>query len=138
MHLQLCFSLSFCLQLVFLCGFSTSIASLNHHHHKVTLQYSTLVVQLKERPGYSKQILANGSWNGTQWPSMSKMVDNNWMMVPKSFTMEKLLEITPHFPSFKKLVVWGFWLFSMQCEESNPSDFLFSLRSCGNNAGHEN
>ena len=43
--------------------------------------------------------------------------------------MEKWLEITPHCPSFKKLVV--FWLFSMQCKKSNPSDFFDEV--CGNN-----
>ena len=129
MHLQLCFSLSFCLQLVFLGGFSTSIAWLDESFESssttVTLQYSTLVVQPKKKAW----ILKNKHWpmvpgmepNGHPW---IKRVVYNWMRVPKSFTMEKWLEITPHFPSFKKLVVWGFLVVFYAMPKKNPSEFF--------------
>lgn len=133
MHLQLCFSLSFCLQLVFLRGFSTSIAWLDESFESSSQGDPSIFdtsSAAKKRPGYSKQhwpMVPGMEPNGHPW---IKMVVYNWMMVPKSFTMEKWLEITPHFPSFKKPV--GFWVFlvvfyAMQKIKS----FRFLWWSCG-------
>ena len=100
-----------------------------NHHHKVTLQYSTTGAA-KERPGYSKQTLANGSFlepNGHPW---IKMVVYNWMRVPKSSPWKKWLFHPPIFHPLKKPVgFWGFLVvfYAMQKIKS----FRFLWWSCG-------
>lgn len=131
MHLQLCFSLSFCLQLVFLRGFSTSIAWLDESFESSSQGDPSIfdTGAAKERPGYSKQTLANGSFlepNGHPW---IKMVVYNWMRVPKSSPWKNGC-FTPHFPSFKKPV--GFWVFLVAFYAMQKiKSFRFLWWSCG-------